>query len=220
MATTVWELPEFYEFFTPHEKKQLENAYRNFMINTKYRSLDEDDYDEQSDEEDNTRSILQSKLQLFQLFIRTQPVNIRNFNEYHQQKQRVFVERLFYLVLNDVVLTNFSTFNINSIINISKELEKYQRSTNRLILNGEKLNTIIQFVLSFSSSTLSTFQLNNLFYLLLNDMNNFSGKMIDRMAELLRIYHSMTYGHQITKQYLITTVRARTKKNEYAQLYV
>jgi hypothetical protein len=201
----VWELTEFYlidnEVFNSHEKKQLENAYRNFLINTKYRSFDDDDDEE---EEENVQSVLQSKIQLFQLFIRTQLVDIRNFNQYHQQQERIFVERLFYLILNDVVLTNFSTFNNNSIINISKELEKYQRTTNRLILNTEKLNTIIQFVLSFSSSI---FQLNNLFYLLLNNMNDFSGKIIDRMAELLRIYHSMTYGHSITKQYLITTVR-------------
>ncbi len=126
---------------------------------------------------------------------------------FHQQQQRIFVERLFYLVLNNVELTHFSTFNVNSIIKISKELEKYQRSTNKTILNTGKLNTVVQFVLSFSSSSISSFQLNNLFYLLLNDMNDFSGKIIDRIAELLRGYHSMTYGHKITKQYLITTVR-------------
>jgi hypothetical protein len=40
-------------------------------------------------------------------------------------------------------------------------------------------------------------------------MNDFSGKIIDRIAELLRGYHSMTYGHKITKQYLITTVRLK-----------
>ncbi len=109
--------------------------------------------------------------------------------------------------MNNVELTHFSTFNVNSIISISKELEKYQRSTNKIILNTGKLNTIIQFVLSFSTTSIATFQLNNLFYLLLNDMNDFSGKIIDRIAELLRTYHSMTYGHTITKQYLITTVR-------------
>jgi len=129
------------------------------------------------------------------------------FSLFHQHQQRIFVERLFYLVLNNVELTHFSTFNANSIINISKELEKYQHSTNKTILNTGKLNTVIQFVLSFSSSSISSFQLNNLFYLLLNDMNDFSGKIIDRIAELLRAYHSMTYGHTITKQYLITTVR-------------
>ena len=82
--------------------------------------------------------------------------------------------------------------------------------TNKYLFNSEKLNTIIQFVLSFSSSTLATFQLNNLFYLLLNDINDLAGKIIDRMAELLRIYHSMTYGHSITKQYLLTSVRQHT----------
>jgi hypothetical protein len=133
--------------------------------------------------------------------------NFLIFSQYHQQQERIFVERLFYLVLNNIELTHFSTFNVSSIISISKELEKYQRSTNKIILNTGKLNTIVQFVLSFSSSTIATFQLNNLFYLLLNDMNDFSGKIIDRIAELLRIYHSMTYGHVITKQYLITTVR-------------
>jgi hypothetical protein len=38
-------------------------------------------------------------------------------------------------------------------------------------------------------------------------MNDFSGKIIDRIAELLRTYHLMTYGHTITRQYLISTVR-------------
>lgn len=103
-------------------------------------------------------------------------------------------------------MTHFSTYNVDSIISISKELEKYQRETSKIILNTGKLNTIIQFVLSFSSSTIATFQLNNLFYLLLNDMNDFSSKIIDRIAELLRIYHSMTFGHALTRQYLITTV--------------
>lgn len=90
---------------------------------------------------------------------------------------------------------------------ISKELEKYQRTTNKTILNTGKLNTVIQFVLSFSSSSISSFHLNNLFYLLLNDMNDFSGKIIDRIADLLRLYHAMTYGYPISKQYLIATVR-------------
>lgn len=90
---------------------------------------------------------------------------------------------------------------------ISKELEKYQRTTNKTILNTGKLNTVIQFVLSFSSSSISSFHLNNLFYLLLNDMNDFSGKIIDRIADLLRLYHAMTYGHPISKQFLIATVR-------------
>lgn len=54
---------------------------------------------------------------------------------------------------------------------------------------------------------MTTFKLNNLFYLLLNDMNDFSSKIIDRIAELLRVYHTMTYGHIITRQYLIETVR-------------
>lgn len=129
------------------------------------------------------------------------------FSQYHQRQERVFVERLFYLILNNVELTHFSTFNVNSVISISKELEKYQRATNKVILNTGKLNTIVQFVLSFSSSTIAIFQINNLFYLLLNDMNDFSGKIIDRVAELLRVYHSMTYGHAITKQMLIATVR-------------
>lgn len=132
-----------------------------------------------------------------------------SFSVFHQHQQRIFIERLFYLVLNNVELTHFSTFSIDSIINISKELEKYQRSTHKMILNTSKLNTIVQFVLSFSSSSISSFQLNNLFYLLLHDMNDFSGKLIDRVSELVRVYHSMTYGHSITKQYLITTVRRK-----------
>jgi hypothetical protein len=82
MATTtsVWELPEFYQidndFFRPQEKKQLQNAYKNFLINTKSRSFVNDD---NSDDEENAQLVLQSKIQLFQLFIRTQPVNIRSF---------------------------------------------------------------------------------------------------------------------------------------------
>lgn len=130
-------------------------------------------------------------------------------SSFHQEKRRVFVERLFYLVLNNVELTHFSSYNVNSIINISRELERYQRLTNKIILNTGKLNSVIQFVLSFTSTSISSFQLNNLFYLLMNDMNDFSGKIIDRMAELLRSYHSMTYGHVISKQYLISTVNSR-----------
>lgn len=80
MSTNVWELPEFYlidnEFFRPYEKKQLENAYRNFLINTKSRGLDLED---EEDEEENIQSIFQSKIQLFQLFLRSQPVNFRSF---------------------------------------------------------------------------------------------------------------------------------------------
>jgi hypothetical protein len=83
MATTttaVWELPEFYqidnEFFRPQEKKQLQNAYRNFLMNTKCHSFN---HDINSDDEENAQMLLQSKIQLFQLFIRTQPVNIRSF---------------------------------------------------------------------------------------------------------------------------------------------
>ncbi|CAF2848328.1 unnamed protein product [Rotaria sp. Silwood2] len=216
-STSLWDSSEFHnidnDFFRPQEKKQLENAYKNFLINTKCLSYDTDD---DSDDEDNAQILLQSKIQLFQLFIRTQPVNIRSFSQYHQQKELIFIERLFYLVLNNVELTHFSTYNVDSIINISKELEKYQRSTNKIILNSGKLNTIIQFVLSFSSSTVATFKLNNLFYLLLNDMNDFSSKIIDRIAELLRIYHSITYGHIITRQYFISTIDNAISTANYA----
>ena len=80
MSTNVWELPEFYlidnEFFRSYEKKQLENAYRNFLINTKSRGLDLED---EEDDEENIQSIFQSKIQLFQLFLRSQPVNFRSF---------------------------------------------------------------------------------------------------------------------------------------------
>lgn len=79
-TTTIWELPELYhldnDFFRPQEKKQLKNAYENFMTNTKYKSFH---YNNNSDNEDNEQLLLQSKIQLFQLFIRTQPVNIRSF---------------------------------------------------------------------------------------------------------------------------------------------
>lgn len=78
MSTNVWELPEFYlidnEFFRSHEKKQLENAYRNFLINTQSRGLEVED-----DDEENIQSIFLSKIQLFQLFLRSQPVNFRSF---------------------------------------------------------------------------------------------------------------------------------------------
>jgi len=76
LTTTLWNLPEVHqidnEFFRPHEKKQLQNAYKNFLVNTNAYSFD-------IDEEENAQLILQSKIQLFKLFIRTQPVNIRNF---------------------------------------------------------------------------------------------------------------------------------------------
>lgn len=82
MATTtaIWELPEFYQldndFFRPQEKRQLQNAYKHFLINTKCLSFEKSS---DSDEEYNAHMLLQSKIQLFQLFIRTQPVNIRSF---------------------------------------------------------------------------------------------------------------------------------------------
>lgn len=80
MSTNVWELPEFYlidnEFFRLHEKQQLENAYRNFLINTNSRGLDLGD---DEDDEENIQSIFQAKIQLFQLFLRSQPVNFRSF---------------------------------------------------------------------------------------------------------------------------------------------
>jgi hypothetical protein len=82
MATTtaIWEIPDFYhldnDFFRPQEKKQLQNAYENFIHNTKSKLLNHED---NSDDEENAQMLLQSKIQLFQLFIRTQPVNIRNF---------------------------------------------------------------------------------------------------------------------------------------------
>ena len=135
MATTtaIWEIPDFYhldnQFFRPHEKKQLQIAYENFILHTKSKAFAAAEH---SDDEENAQMLLQSKIQLFQLFVRTQPVNhIRNFSLFHQHHQRIFVERLFYLVLNNVELTHFSTFNVNSIIMISKELEKYQRTTNK-----------------------------------------------------------------------------------------
>jgi hypothetical protein len=77
-TTTLWELPDFHphvnnDYFWPQEKKQLQNAYENFIRNTKCKSL------ENFDDEDNAQMLLQSKIQLFQLFVRTQPVNIRSF---------------------------------------------------------------------------------------------------------------------------------------------
>lgn len=75
-TTGIWELPDFYhldnDFFRPQEKKQLQNAYEKFLINTKCKLFE-------NDEEENIQMLLQTKIQLFQLFVRTQPVNIRNF---------------------------------------------------------------------------------------------------------------------------------------------
>lgn len=82
MVTTaaVWQVSDFYrldnDFFRPQEKKQLQNAYENFILNTKCRAFDRD---EQLDDEESAQMLLQSKVQLFQLFVRTQPVNIRSF---------------------------------------------------------------------------------------------------------------------------------------------
>jgi hypothetical protein len=79
-TTAIWEMPEFYhldnDFFRPQEKKQLRNAYENFIMNTKCKRLNHSD---NFDDEENAQMLLQSKIQLFQLFIRTQPVNIRSF---------------------------------------------------------------------------------------------------------------------------------------------
>lgn len=83
MSTTtaaIWQIPELThldnQFFRPHERKQLQNAYENFLHNTKWKSSR---HDAHFDDEDNAQMLLQSKIQLFQLFVRTQPVNIRNF---------------------------------------------------------------------------------------------------------------------------------------------
>ncbi|CAF0803477.1 unnamed protein product [Didymodactylos carnosus] len=187
----IWNCPEI-DFFLPNERKQLKYAYQNYIMNTK--------------QLENNKTFVQSKLQLFQLFIRTYPINIRSFSLFHQQQQKCFVEKLFYLILNSVDMTHFQTFNIQSIITLSSEFEKYQRYTNKSIVNTGKLNAVIQFVLSFSSSTTISFSINNLFYLLLNDMSDFSGKSVDRISELLRTYHFMTYGHTINKNYLVATV--------------
>jgi hypothetical protein len=68
--TSIWQMPEFHhinnDFFQPQEKKQLQNAYENFILNTK------------SEENSDDELLLQSKIQLFQLFFRTQLINIRN----------------------------------------------------------------------------------------------------------------------------------------------
>ena len=80
IGTAIWEMPDFYhldnDFFRPQEKKQLQTAYENFVLNTKYRPSNTD---ENIDDDDNAQMLLQSKIQLFQLFVRTQPVNIRSF---------------------------------------------------------------------------------------------------------------------------------------------
>lgn len=210
------------EYFRPDEKKQIENAWRNFVRHTRSPCLNDD----QHDDNDELQTYFQSKLQLFRMFLRSQSIDVRHFGfvsieicqncddkvdivlfrVYHFEHERIFLERLFYLLLNNVDLTNFSTFSFYSIISLSKELEKYQESTKKTFVNPTKLNGIIHFVLSFSPSTVSTFHLNNLFYLLINDINDLSGKIIDRFAELLRIYHFMTFGHSIRKQSMISMV--------------
>jgi hypothetical protein len=91
MSTAIWEIPDFYhldnDFFWPQEKKQLQTAYDNFLMNTKCRSIsmneridgDKGNDDDDHDGNDSAQMLLQSKIQLFQLFVRTQPVNIRSF---------------------------------------------------------------------------------------------------------------------------------------------
>ena len=234
-STSNWDLPTLNssdeEFFQVQELKQMRIAYRNFLKNTKSPGFDDDDeqIDGELNDDEDLQIFFHSKIKLFQLFIRTQSINIRQlkfvhlktnrfivenvfffsnrfFSSFYQEQERIVIERLFYLVLNNIELTNFSRFHIQSIINISNELEKYQKTTKKLLSNTTKLNSIVQFVLSFSPSSVSSFRLNNLFYILLNDMTDFSGKMIDRIAEVLRVYHFMTYGHSISKQYLLGTV--------------
>ena len=79
-TTAIWQIPALThldnQFFRPHERKQLQTAYENFLLNTKWKSSNRD---AQFDDEENAQMLLQSKIQLFQLFVRTQPVNIRNF---------------------------------------------------------------------------------------------------------------------------------------------
>ena len=85
-TTAIWEMSDLHhldnDFFRPQEKKQLQKAYESFIANTRYRSFDDDDDDgggDDDDDDDNAQMLLQSKIQLFQLFVRTQPVNIRSF---------------------------------------------------------------------------------------------------------------------------------------------
>ena len=79
-STAIWEIPDFAHldnhFFRPHERKQLQIAYETFLLNTKWKPINPET---QFDDEENAQMLLQSKIQLFQLFVRTQPVNIRNF---------------------------------------------------------------------------------------------------------------------------------------------
>ena len=90
-STAIWELPDFYHldngFFRPQEKKQIQTAYENYIKNTKVLQIS---IDEQLDETDNSQMLLQSKLQLFQLFVRTQPVNIRSFRFDKSKVQSTF----------------------------------------------------------------------------------------------------------------------------------
>ena len=69
-------------FFRSNEKRQLQTAFRSFLTNTRSPSfeIDEDNQsDEEDDDEENLHLFFQSKLQWFQLFIRTQSIAIRHF---------------------------------------------------------------------------------------------------------------------------------------------
>ncbi|CAF5104075.1 unnamed protein product, partial [Rotaria sp. Silwood1] len=56
ISTSLWELSDLNsidsDFFRPQEKKQLENAYKNFLMNTKCLSYDNDDDDDDDDSDD------------------------------------------------------------------------------------------------------------------------------------------------------------------------
>ena len=86
-SSAIWELPNSSpfdnDFFRPQEKKQLATAYENFIRNTKSRSIYVDDHLE---DDEAAQALLQAKIQLFQLFIRTQPVNIRSFRFVRERK--------------------------------------------------------------------------------------------------------------------------------------
>lgn len=83
ILTTISDLDELseigHEFFHLHEKKQLENAYKNFVMNTKCLLFNKNNKEEN---EENVQTFFRSKVQLFQFFIRTQSINIRRFRYY------------------------------------------------------------------------------------------------------------------------------------------
>ena len=87
-TTTTWDSSDLHQIdedvFGIQEKKQLQNAYRNFLNNTKspyfHRVHQDSDDDDSTDEDDeDLHAFFHSKVELFQMFLRTQSIDIRQF---------------------------------------------------------------------------------------------------------------------------------------------